>query len=46
MISVGVPLAYTWVHFFLGEEVLAESFKSVCMFFLNRALYNIFTLIS
>lgn len=46
MISVGVPLAYTWVHFLPGEEVLAQSFKSVCMFFLNRALYNIFTLIS
>lgn len=26
--SAGVPLAYMWVLFLLGEEVLAESFKS------------------
>jgi len=31
MISAGVPLAYTWVCFLLGEEVLAESFKSVSL---------------
>lgn len=28
MISAGVPFAYTRVHFLLGEEVLAQSFKS------------------
>ena len=40
MISAGVPLAYTWVHFLLGEEVLAQSFKSgfltePCIMFLH-----------